>query len=137
VTQEVRYILFSPVETVWALALWRAATDRPLAPSTVETFAPETGPDGPTLRLTAQPRAGGAVVDYRFETAELTDALIHFCAGRRIPLPKDAAKELELHNGRLAIRVRRNLDETAGQIGGDGVGLEVPDIEIDRVLADL
>lgn len=137
-TQEVRYILFSPVETVWAVAMWRAAAGRPLPPSTVEAFAfEEIGPAGPILRLSIQPKAGGALANYRFDADELADAMIHFCAGRRIPLPKDAAKAIEVHKGRLAIRVKRNLDETAIQVGAEGVGLEVPDIDIDRVLADL
>jgi hypothetical protein len=118
--------------------MWRATSGRPLPPSTVEAFAfEEIGPAGPILRLSIQPKAGGALANYRFDADELADAMIHFCAGRRIPLPKDAAKAIEVHKGRLAIRVKRNLDETAIQVGAEGVGLEVPDIDIDRVLADL
>lgn len=136
-TQEVRYILFSPVETVWALALWRSAAGRPLPPSTVIGFDLVGDDAAPGLRLSARPKSGGAVIDFRFDARELTDALIHFCAGRRIPLPKDAGKALEVHNGRFALRMRRNLDETAPQVGAEGVDLEVPDIEMDRVLAEL
>jgi len=137
VTQEVRFILFSPVETVWAIALWRSAAGRPMPPSTVVRFEVDPNEAAPGLRLSARPRNGGALIDYRFDARELTDALIHFCAGRRIPLPKDAAKALEVHNGRFAIGMRRNLDETAPQVGAEGVDLEVPDIEIDRVLAQI
>lgn len=103
--REVRYILFSDNEAIWALVQWRRGLGLAVGDGTVRSFVTHVSNGEPEALLSIEPGAGRRPEEHVFRADELRDALVGYCRFRGIPLPRDGAKEIEVTRGRIGLVV--------------------------------
>jgi len=108
--KELRCIMFNDREVAAAIVERRRRMKEPLPPGTVERMAFENGPGGTatTLFLVAD---DGTKHEIRLGDAEVASALVAYCLGRRVPLPVDAEKFMQVVNDHLALMIRVNFNQ--------------------------
>lgn len=119
--KELRCILFNEREVATAIIERRRRMKEPLPPGTVEKLTFENGPNGTSSQLVIV-SDDGTRAELRFADPEVASALVAYCLGRRVPLPVDAEKFLQVVNDHLALMIRVNFQKKpkpgAGQSGG-------------------
>jgi hypothetical protein len=100
---EFRFVVFTTRELQRALIAQALRSRKQLPQGSVAGLVIQEG-EPPAAVLTIEPNDGGKL-DAIFEADEIVEAMINFCIDRRIPLPREPEKVLELFQGRLALRV--------------------------------
>lgn len=114
--QEVRYILFSDNEAIWALVQWRRNLGLGVSDGTVRSFVTHESNGHPEALLTIEPGGGRRMEEHVFKEDELRDALVGYCRYRGIPLPREADKSLEVTRGRIGLVVTVETSDAAVRI---------------------
>jgi hypothetical protein len=109
---EIRYIIFSPSETLAAVQEYRRQKGAPLVDGAVTTAELLTKPEI-AYRLAVRPDNGAAAEQqYLIDAFELGLALVLFCFNEGIPLPAASVKSLQVQGGSIALRVAKDSPET-------------------------
>jgi hypothetical protein len=119
--QEVRYILFSDNEAIWALVHWRRGLGLGVSDGTVRSFVTHVSNGHPEALLAIEPGAGRRLEEHVFKEDELKDALVGYCRYRGIPLPLEAGKSLEITRGRIGLVVTVETSDAAVRMPGRAV----------------
>jgi hypothetical protein len=98
VPSEVRYLTFSPSETLAAVRELRRRRGNPLVAGAVKVAKLTTDVDI-DYRLVIAPNDGGPDREYLIDATELGAALVFFCINRGIPLPASARKSIRISGG--------------------------------------
>lgn len=126
--REVRYILFEQAELARAISDWSRMNGRQLPASSIWSVAVTERADGVDViyRVGHEHRAtrDQVIIDHSIDEYDLTAALLRYCRQTGIPLPRRAAKRLEVIDGALALLITGyQADRT-------------PDVRNERVLYD-
>jgi hypothetical protein len=113
---EIRHIVFKPPEVVEALGIYYRRVGRAVPPGVVTNCGPDrmsaTSParfrmtidDDPSVTSSGLPPNGlSKPQTLVVEGADLAAALILFCRKKKIPLPANATKSLEVYGGQLCL----------------------------------
>jgi len=103
--KELRCILFNEREVAAAVIERRRRMREPLPTGTVDRMTFKHGPEGivSVLHLTDD---DGIKHEVKVADPEVASALVAYCLGRRVPLPVDADKFLQVINDHLALMIR-------------------------------
>ena len=103
--KELRCILFNEREVAAAVIERRRRMREPLPTGTVDRMTFKHGPEGivSVLHLTDD---DGNRHEVKVADPEVASALVAYCLGRRVPLPVDADKFLQVINDHLALMIR-------------------------------
>ena len=114
---EIRHLVFRHSETVDAVREYRRRIGRPLPSGRLRRFylrALASGRSDFSAVFEILPRGSAHCQSVEVDQSDLKSALILFCSDNRIPLPRQAAKELEGHGNHLTlvvtVRPRSNED---------------------------
>jgi hypothetical protein len=109
---ELRQLLFRPVEVVQAVADYHRRMSKPLPSGTVLACAPECDPGGENVKFSISyapdlpadhPKTGQLVRKLLITGPELAAALILHCHQLRIPMPAKAEKSLQVFGNRVCL----------------------------------
>lgn len=100
---EFRFLVFSPGELQKALVAFALRAQKKMPFGSVEGVQ-ILEEEAPSAVLTITPDSG-ASVQVPFTPEETLASLVGICLDRKIPLPREHAKALEIFQGRLALRI--------------------------------
>lgn len=92
--REVRTITFSQLEVYQAMAEFAARNGRAMPPGTLDRLAFNPQQE-PALVMAVRTPGSPIIQKVAFRQAEVAAALILYCRGNRIPLPKNSRRKLE------------------------------------------
>jgi hypothetical protein len=101
---EFRFLVFTPRELAKALVAFAIRAQKKIPMGSVKGAA-IIEEEKPRAVLTIEPDSGDTV-DVPFSTEEVVGSLVGMCLDRKIPLPRDHAKALEVFQGRMALRIQ-------------------------------
>ena len=101
---EVRIIAFTPEEVLEAIDGFSAIADKRLFTGKAIDCHVRKDPEVHAV-LQVQRADGEKIGTVDLNSAQLAAALISFCCGHRIPLPRVASKELDVIDGQLVLRL--------------------------------
>ena len=103
---EFRFIVFTPRELEKALAAFAIRAQKKLPMGSVKcALVVEGEGEDPSAVLTIEPDSGEDV-EVPFTSHEVVGSLVALCLDRKIPLPREHAKALEVFQGRMALRIQ-------------------------------
>ena len=105
--KELRCILFNEREVAAAVIERRRRMREPLPTGTVDRMTFKHGPEG-TVSVLHLTDDDGNKHEVKVADPEVASALVAYCLGRRVPLPVDADKFLQVINDHLALMIRVN-----------------------------
>ncbi len=104
---EIRNIIFSANEVLFAFKDFRQRKGDPLPAGSILNYKIIEKPNL-QVRIVMACDPDGHKQTITFESEELAAALILFCINRKIPLPADSAKTLQVFEGQLCMVVTIN-----------------------------
>jgi hypothetical protein len=109
VPAEIRHIVFSAAEIAAAIREYRRQVGRPLPAGMVRRFELHPGAGGARASFDVAPDGGGRPEAGEIGGAELSEALILYCAAHGVPLPAAGTKSLQRFGDSLVLIVTVNL----------------------------
>ena len=111
---EVRYLAFTPKDTVNAVSHYLRQIRRPLPHGQVVEYEAERSPPG--LHLVIRPDGEERNHAVRLSSEALAAAMVLYCRYRKVPLPAKAAKVLSVSGDRFVLIVGVGLSESEKKI---------------------
>ena len=111
---EVRYLAFSPKDTVSAVSQYLRQVRRPLPHGHVVEFEAERSP--PSLHLVIRPDGEERNHAIRLSSEALAAAMVLYCRYRKVPLPAKAAKVLSVSGDRFVLMVGVGLSDAEKKV---------------------
>lgn len=111
---EVRYLAFSPKDTVNAVSHYLRQVKRPLPHGQVVEYEAERSPPG--LHLVIRPDGRERNHAVRLSSEALAAAMVLYCRYRKVPLPAKAAKVLSVSGDRFVLMVGVGLSDAEKKI---------------------
>ena len=111
---EVRYLAFSPKDTVNAVSHYLRQVRRPLPHGQVVEYEAERSPPG--LHLVIRPDGEERNHAVRLSSEALAAAMVLYCRYRKVPLPAKASKVLSVSGDRFVLMVGVGLSEAEKKI---------------------
>ena len=106
---EIRHLIFSAAEVAAAVREYRRHVGRPLPVGILRRFDMIPGHGGVRASFDIVPDSGLATETCEVGGAEITDALILYCAAHNVPLPTSGIKTLQRFGDSLLFVVTVNL----------------------------
>ena len=101
---EFRFIVFTPRELEKAMVAFAIRAQKKIPMGSVKGAEVVEG-ESPSAVLTVEPDSGENV-EVPFSSDEVKGSLVALCLDRKIPLPREHAKGLEVFQGRMALRIQ-------------------------------
>ncbi|MBL6597545.1 MAG: hypothetical protein ISP41_01535 [Alphaproteobacteria bacterium] len=101
---EFRFLVFTPRELEKALVAFAIRAQKRIPMGSVKGAEVIEG-DKPSAVLTVEPDSGDQV-EVPYTSEEVVGSLVGLCLDRKIPLPREHAKALEVFQGRMALRIQ-------------------------------
>jgi hypothetical protein len=101
---EFRFLVFTPRELEKAMVAFAIRAQKKIPMGSVKGALVIEG-DDPSAVLTIEPDSGESV-EVPFSSHEVVGSLVALCLDRKIPLPRDHSKTLEVFQGRMALRIQ-------------------------------
>jgi len=111
---EVRYLAFSPKDTVNAVSHYLRQVKRPLPHGQVVEYEAERSPPG--LHLVIRPDGQERNHAVRLSSEALAAAMVLYCRYRKVPLPAKAAKVLSVSGDRFVLMVGVGLSHAEKKV---------------------
>ncbi|MFK7838689.1 MAG: hypothetical protein AB8B83_00015 [Bdellovibrionales bacterium] len=103
---EERFVTFSLSEVSKALSIYFIQKDMPSLPSgDVVSFALSEDTDDADKVFVKVEDETGSVSDFDFERKFFAEALVFYCQGSGIPLPKSGSKFLNITNDKIVMKI--------------------------------
>jgi hypothetical protein len=112
---EVRTIVFTEAEALYALVQGRRAAGQPVAPGEVTAFSTHEVHGTPEAILRVARTGDGAVEEHVFDGEEMREAFIGYCVRRRVPLPMRGEKHVEVSRQGLALVVTFEINDAVAE----------------------
>jgi hypothetical protein len=103
---EFRFLVFSPRELEKALVAFAIRAQKKIPMGSVLGAEIIEGATLTTV-VRVEPDSGD-IVEVTFSPEETLGSLVGLCLDRKIPLPREHAKALEVFQGRMALRIQMN-----------------------------
>lgn len=113
--QEIRTIVFTEAEALFALVQGRRTTGRTVAPGEVRAFTTHEANGTPEALLRVRRADDGAEEEYIFDAEEMREALVAYCIRRRVPLPMKGRKHVEASRSGLALVVTFEITDAVAE----------------------
>ncbi|PCJ68498.1 MAG: hypothetical protein COA62_15190 [Rhodobiaceae bacterium] len=109
--EELRYIMFSDEEFLFGIESYRRMNPDFLPNGHLDKWA--AGKNG-SLNFTMTLKGGSTknVVSFTVEATQVTEILVRFCIENNIPIPRAGKKVVRTQDGKLALRISLNADES-------------------------
>jgi hypothetical protein len=101
---EFRFLVFTPRELEKALVAFAIRAQKKIPMGSVKS-ADIIDEEKPRAVLWIEPDSGD-VVEVQFSSEEVVGSLVGMCLDRKIPLPREYSKALEVFKGRMALRIQ-------------------------------
>lgn len=101
---EFRFLVFTPRELEKAMVAFAIRAQKKLPLGSVKSVLVIEGEE-PGAVLTIEPDTGDDV-EVPFASHEVVGSLVGLCLDRKIPLPREHTKSLEVFQGRMALRIQ-------------------------------
>jgi hypothetical protein len=101
---EFRFLVFTPRELEKAMVAFAIRAQKKIPMGSVKGAEVIEG-DMPSAVLTVEPDSGDNV-EVPFTSHEVVGSLVALCLDRKIPLPREHTKALEVFKGRMALRIQ-------------------------------
>lgn len=112
---EIRTIVFTEAEALYALVQGRRAAGRAVTPGEVRAFTTHESHGTPEALLRVRRASDGTDEEYVFDAEEMREAFIAYCIRRRVPLPMKGSKHVEASRNGLALVVTFDITDAIAE----------------------
>jgi hypothetical protein len=112
---EIRTIVFTEAEALYALVQGRRAAGRAVAPGEVRAFTTHEANGTPEALLRVRRAEDDVDEEHVFDAEEMREAFVAYCIRRRVPLPRQGSKHVEASRHGLALVVTFEITDAIAE----------------------